>query len=360
MKLSPTFLLLHASSAMAYMHGGAMVARHVKMHARTPLAVRMSSTPASDSLFKDWKATTTFFFPGQGAQYVGMAGKLVAEVPKAKELFQQANDILGYDLLKLCVEGPKDRLDSTVISQPAIYVASLAAVEKLRMQSGQAAVDKATVAAGLSLGEYTALSFAGAMSFEDGLRLVKARGEAMQAASEAAQSGMVSVIGLDSDVVERLCARTREVTGEQIQVANFLCPGNYAVSGSKKACAHLASIAKPEFKARMTVPLAVAGAFHTEFMSPAVDRLKEALSRVEIKAPRIPVVSNVDAEAHSDPAVIKSILTRQVTSPVLWEKTIGTMMARGYKEGYELGPGKVIAGIVKRISKDAALTNVEA
>ena len=139
----------------------------------------MSAT--SDTLFKDWKATTTFLFPGQGAQYVGMAGKLVAEVPKAKEMFQQASEVLGYDLLKLCLEGPKDKLDSTVISQPAIYVASLAAVEKLRNDAGQGVIDQATVAAGLSLGEYTALSFAGAISFEDGLRIVKTRGEAMQA-----------------------------------------------------------------------------------------------------------------------------------------------------------------------------------
>jgi [acyl-carrier-protein] S-malonyltransferase len=167
----------------------------------------------SDTLFKDWKATNTFLFPGQGAQYVGMAGKLVAEVPKAKEMFQQASEVLGYDLLKLCLEGPKDKLDSTVISQPAIYVASLAAVEKLRNDAGQAVIDKATVAAGLSLGEYTALSFAGALSFEDGLRIVKTRGEAMQAASEAAESGMVSVIGLDIETVEKLCARTRELTG---------------------------------------------------------------------------------------------------------------------------------------------------
>jgi len=318
----------------------------------------MSAT--SDTLFKDWKATNTFLFPGQGAQYIGMAGKLVAEVPKAKEMFQQASEVLGYDLLKLCLEGPKDKLDSTVISQPAIYVASLAAVEKLRSDAGQAVIDSATVAAGLSLGEYTALSFAGAISFEDGLRIVKTRGEAMQAASEAAESGMVSVIGLDSDTVEKLCARTRELTGQQIQIANFLCPGNYAVSGSKAACAKLAEIAKPEFKARMTVPLAVAGAFHTDFMSPAVERLADILSRVEIKVPRIPVVSNVDAEAHSDPAVIKAILTRQVTSPVLWERTISSAMARGYTQGYELGPGKVVAGIVKRINKEAALTNVEA
>ena len=146
---------------------------------------------ASDTLFKDWKATNAFLVPGQGAQYVGMAGKLVAEVPKAKEMFQQASEVLGYDLLKLCLEGPKDKLDSTVISQPAIYVASLAAVEKLRNDAGQAVIDKATVAAGLSLGEYTALSFAGAISFEDGLRIVKTRGEAMQVGGGACACGLL-------------------------------------------------------------------------------------------------------------------------------------------------------------------------
>lgn len=329
---------------------------------RDARATRRSATSLamSDNDFKDWKATTAFLFPGQGAQYVGMAGQLVKDVPKAKEMFDTASDVLGYDLLKMCLEGPKEKLDSTVISQPAIYVASLAAVEKLRMEAGQEAIDKATVAAGLSLGEYTALSFAGAISFEDGLKIVKVRGEAMQAASEASESGMVSVIGLDSNVVEELCAKASELSGEKIQIANFLCPGNYAVSGAKSACSKVAEIAKPDFKARMTVPLAVAGAFHTDFMAPAVASLAQVLDEVEIKKPRIPVISNVDAEAHSDPKVIKEILTKQVTSPVMWEKTMALMMERGYEQGYELGPGKVVAGIIKRVNKAAALENIEA
>jgi [acyl-carrier-protein] S-malonyltransferase len=213
MKSWRTLMLVQASTAMAFVlqpstHTARLVGR---VGSRRNLA---TTRMMSDTEFKDWKASTAFFFPGQGAQYVGMAGKLVAEVPKAKQMYQQASEILGYDLLKLSLEGPKDKLDSTVISQPAIYVASLAAVEKLRADAGQAAIDKATVAAGLSLGEYTALSFAGALRFEDGLRIVKTRGEAMQAASEAAESGMVSVIGLDIETVEKLCARTRELTGD--------------------------------------------------------------------------------------------------------------------------------------------------
>uniref|UniRef100_A0A7S4NF48 Malonyl-CoA:ACP transacylase (MAT) domain-containing protein n=2 Tax=Guillardia theta TaxID=55529 RepID=A0A7S4NF48_GUITH len=327
---------------------------------RTKMTAAQSESKQSDTEFSDWKATTAFLFPGQGAQYLGMAGDLVKDVPKAKEMFEQASDVLGYDLLKLCLEGPKEKLDSTVISQPAIYVASLAAVEKLRMEAGQEAIDRATVAAGLSLGEYTALSFAGALSFEDGLKIVKVRGEAMQAASEASESGMVSVIGLDSDTVKKLCEKASELSGEKIQIANYLCSGNYAVSGAKSACAKVSEIAKPEFKARMTVPLAVAGAFHTDFMMPAVSKLSDVLATVEIKKPRIPVISNVDAMPHSCPTTIKNILTRQVTSPVLWENTIAAMMDRGFEQGYELGPGKVVAGIVKRINKNANMINVEA
>eukprot|EP00287_Rhodomonas_sp_CCMP768_P012618 CAMPEP_0196716682 /NCGR_PEP_ID=MMETSP1091-20130531/92_1 /TAXON_ID=302021 /ORGANISM="Rhodomonas sp., Strain CCMP768" /LENGTH=346 /DNA_ID=CAMNT_0042056803 /DNA_START=105 /DNA_END=1145 /DNA_ORIENTATION=+ len=331
------------------------VSRHISSRAGSSTALRMS-----DDDFKDWKATNAFLFPGQGAQYVGMAGTLVEEVPKAKELFDEASEVLGYDLLDMCLNGPKEKLDSTVISQPAIYVSSLAAVEKLKMESGQEVLDKATCAAGLSLGEYTALCFGGAITFSDGLKVVKVRGQAMQAASEAAESGMVSVIGLDTEKVDALCKKASELSGEKIQIANYLCPGNYAVSGAKSACAKVAEIAKPEFKARMTVPLAVAGAFHTDFMGSAVEELTEVLATIDVKKPRIPIISNVDAQPHSDPKVIKEILTRQVTSPVMWEKTISEMMDRGFEQGYELGPGKVVAGIVKRINKEANLINIEA
>jgi [acyl-carrier-protein] S-malonyltransferase len=222
-----------------------------------------SSLSASDSDFDDFSAKTAFMFPGQGAQFVGMCGDVVKDVPAAKALFDEASEILGYDLLEICTEGPKEKLDSTVISQPAIFVASMAAVEKLKQEKGQEALDAATVAMGLSLGEYSALCFAGAISFADGVKITKARGEAMQAASDAVDTGMVSVIGLDSDKVKELCAMASDKSGEKIQIANYLCKGNYAVSGSSKACDAVAELAKPEFKARMTVKLAVAGAFHT-------------------------------------------------------------------------------------------------
>jgi len=302
-----------------------------------------------------------FFFPGQGAQAIGMCQQVCQDVAAAKQLFERAGDVLGYDLLDACVNGPEERLNSTVVSQPALFVASLAAVEQLRSQEGgQAVIDSVDVAAGLSLGEYTALCFAGAIGFEDGLRVVKARGEAMQAAADARPTAMCSVIGLPSAKVSELCEAASASAGpdEHVQVANYLCKGNYAVSGSVKAIEALEAKAKPEFKARMTVRLAVAGAFHTKYMDSAVQKLSDVLAVTEVKPPRIPVYSNVDAAAHSDPEVIKAILARQVTSPVLWENTLGSLLAAGLAESYELGPGKVIAGIMKRTDKKHPITNI--
>ncbi|CAM8952618.1 unnamed protein product [Rhodiola kirilowii] len=331
-----------------------------------------------DALFSDYKPNVAFLFPGQGAQAVGM-GSEAKTVPAAAKLFEKANDILGYgpyfqgfnfqvilfprfDLLDVCLNGPKDRLNSTVISQPAIYVTSLAAVELLRArEGGQSIIDSVDVTCGLSLGEYTALAFAEAFSFEDGLKLVKLRGEAMQDASDAAQSAMVSVIGLDSEKVQLLCDAANEEVDEanRVQIANYLCTGNYAVSGGVKGIEAVEAKAK-SFKARMTVRLAVAGAFHTRFMEPAVSRLEAALAATNIRTPRIPVISNVDAQPHSDPESIKKILARQATSPVQWESTVKTLLDKGLQKSYELGPGKVIAGIVKRMNKTAEIENIGA
>lgn len=319
-----------------------------------------SDVKVSDNDFNDFTSKLTFMFPGQGAQNVGMCKEVVNDVPKAKELFDKASEILGYDLLQVCTEGPKEKLDSTVVSQPAIFVASMAAVEKLRAsENGQDLIDQATCSLGLSLGEYSALCFSGAISFEDGVRITKARGEAMQAASDAIDTGMVSIIGLDKDKVADLCKMASEKSGESIQIANFLCNGNYAVSGTTAACTAVTELAKPEFKARMTVKLAVAGAFHTNFMSPAVSALKEILDTITISKPRIPVICNVDAKPHSDPAVIKSLLATQVTSPVLWENSMDLVLSKGFEQAYELGPGKVTTGILKRFDKSAPATNIE-
>ncbi|XP_071720263.1 uncharacterized protein [Rutidosis leptorrhynchoides] len=320
-----------------------------------------STTVVDDALFSDYKPTNAFLFPGQGAQAVGM-GQEAQKVPAAAELYAKANEILGFDILDVCINGPKEKLDSTVLSQPAIYVTSLAAVEILRArEGGQQIIDSVDVTCGLSLGEYTALAFAGAFSFEDGLKLVKLRGQAMQEAADAAKGAMVSIIGLDSDKVQLLCdAANQEVEeDEKVQIANFLCPGNYAVSGGVKGIEAVEAKAK-SFKARMAVRLAVAGAFHTKAMNPALAQLESALAATQIRTPRIPVVSNVDAQPHADPDTIKKILARQVTSPVQWETTVKTLLSRGLVKSYELGPGKVIAGIVKRMDKISPIENINA
>jgi [acyl-carrier-protein] S-malonyltransferase len=352
--------LRHAAAFQHAASSPTFAARRGLLRMATEAATSSSSSSAtSDGDFDDFSSKVAFMFPGQGAQFVGMCDEVCKTVPAAKALFDEASSILGYDLLELCTSGPKEKLDSTVVSQPAIFVASMAAVEKMRMEQGQEAIDAATVAMGLSLGEYSALCFAGAISFADGVKVTKARGEAMQAASDAIDTGMVSVIGLSRDVVEELCKAASEQSGEKVQIANLLCNGNYAVSGHMKACDKLAEIAKPDFKARMTVKLSVAGAFHTDFMAPAVDSLKSVLSAIEVKKPRIPVVSNVDAMPHSDPTTIKELLAKQVTSPVLFEDSVAELMKHDFGRAVELGPGKVIAGVLKRIDKTAECSNVE-
>lgn len=292
-------------------------------------------------------------FPGQGAQHVGMGRKLTAQYPKARELYERAEPILGFDLAKLCFDGPAAELDSTIISQPAIFVASLAALEKLRADSPEVVLG-CEIAAGLSLGEYTALVFANAMSFEDGLRVVKRRGEAMQAAADATPSGMVSMLLLDRTQVEQIC---QEASAHgPIQIANYLCPGNLVISGENAACERAAELAAAA--GGKAIPLAVAGAFHTNIMRPADDALAEILSEVEIRSPEIPVVSNVDARTHSDPDEIRQLLIRQVVNPVRWEDSVNLMLAEGCTDFYEVGPGKVLKGLLKRISRKAACTTI--
>jgi [acyl-carrier-protein] S-malonyltransferase len=300
---------------------------------------------------------TAFLFPGQGAQSVGMGAALAANLPAARQLFDRAADILGYDLLALCTHGPEEKLNSTVHSQPALFVCSLAALEQLKHDSPQTVADCA-ITAGLSLGEYTALVFAGAMNFDAGLRLVQERGSAMQAASDASPSGMVSILGLERDKVTDLCNHARE--GDVLQIANFLCPGNIVVSGGKEACARVAAMAEGA-GAMKTIPLAVAGAFHTPLMQPAVERLTAALKNVEIRPPRIPVVSNVDARTHTDAEEIRSLLVLQVVSPVLWEDTMRSLLAdHAVEKCYEIGPGRVLAGLLKRIERKFPCENIAA
>lgn len=292
-------------------------------------------------------------FPGQGAQHVGMGKAIVEKSAAARALFDQANQILGYDLAKLCFEGPEEKLNTTEVSQPAIYVTSLACLEVLKAEQ-PGVIEKCTLTAGLSLGEYTALVFAGAMSFADGLRVVKKRGEAMQAASDATPSGMVSILLLDRDKVLELCQQASDAG--QIQIANNLCPGNIVVSGAKAACEKIAAIT-PDAGGR-ALPLTVAGAFHTSIMKPADEQLAAALASVELHSPRIPVVSNVDAKPHTDPAEIREILVKQVLNPVMWEDSMRYLMSNGITQMYEIGPGKVLKGLMKRIDRKFEVTTI--
>lgn len=312
------------------------------------------SAPASDAT-DDSGVATALLFPGQGAQTVGMGAAAAAELPAAKTLFDRASETLGYDLLGLCTDGPAEQLDATVHSQPAIYIASLAALERLK-ESNSTAIDACRVAAGLSLGEYTALTFAGVLSVDDGLRVVAERGAAMQDAAEASPSGMVSVLGMEVVDVERLCDEARG--DDTLEVANLLCPGNTVVSGSTSACERLVPLAEAAGAMRV-VPLAVAGAFHTPLMQSAVDRLRAVLDDVELQPPRVPVLSNVDAAAHSDPDEIRELLVRQVVSPVLWEASVREVLTRGVATCYEVGPGRVLRGLLKRIDRKAACESVE-
>jgi len=300
-------------------------------------------------------AQIAFLFPGQGAQTVGMGKPLCESLPAARKLFDEAAQILGYDLADICFNGPAEKLNSTVISQPALFVASLTALESLKI-SEPATVEACAATAGLSLGEYTALVFAGAMSFADGLRLVQKRGEAMQAASDATPSGMFSVIGLDQAKVEEICAAGR--AHGTLEIANLLCPGNTVLSGSMAACDAVEKLAA-EMGSR-AIRLAVAGAFHTNLMKPADEKLATALADITLQTPRIPVWSNVDAQPHSDPGEIRSLLIRQVLHPVLWEQTMRHLLAAGFDKFYEIGPGRVLAGLLKRVQRKADCTNISA
>lgn len=296
----------------------------------------------------DAAPTTAVLFPGQGAQFVGMVGEWCEACPRGRELFTRASSLLGYDLESICRDGPRERLDTTAVSQPAILVTSLAALEWLRDRP-ESPLGRVSMTAGLSLGEYTALVFAEAMTFEAALRVVAERGRAMQDCAEARPGGMVAVLGMDRRQLADLCDSVRG-DGEELSIANVLCPGNVVVSGSRAACDRLAEAAVVA-GAMKCVRLEVAGAFHTPLMQPAVERLSAILADTQIRPPRIPVVSNVDALPHDDPAEIRSLLARQVCGVVEWERSIGFMLQGGLAEAWEVGPGRVLRGLLKRINR---------
>jgi [acyl-carrier-protein] S-malonyltransferase len=297
---------------------------------------------------------TAFLFPGQGAQAVGMGKDIVGSFPAAAALYKKANEIVGYDLQDICFNGPQEKLDNTTISQPAIFVTSAALLEVFQ-QSAPGAKITADVTAGLSLGEYTALYAAGAVSFEDGLKLVQKRGNAMQAAADSSQGSMVSILGLDEEKVRQLCAKAAD--GELLVPANFNCPGQIVLSGTKSACERAEKLAA-EFGAIKAVVLRVAGAFHSEMMSPAAEALKQALAQTNIASPAIQVIANISAQYYASGDQIRDGLTKQLVQPILWQNCMEKLLADGIETFYEIGPGRVLTGLMRKINRKATIINI--
>ncbi len=291
---------------------------------------------------------TALLFAGQGAQTVGMGKDLAEKFPSARAWFDRANAALGYDLAKICFDGPEAELTKTENAQPGIFLVSWVCFELLKEQFPNLKFD---ATAGLSLGEFTALTAAGAMSFEDGLRVVRQRGKFMQEACDATRGGMAAIIGLDE-------APTREVCAEAgVVLANLNCPGQLVISGEAEKIAKAVELAKAK-GAKRAIPLPVAGAYHSPLMASAQPKLQNELAKIKISAPSVPVISNVTAQPHGDAKEISARLIEQVTSSVLWENSMRYLLAQGFTRFIELGPGTALSGFMKRIDKNAQMLNV--
>lgn len=283
-----------------------------------------------------------YVFPGQGAQFVGMGKDIYETNPKAKELFDKANDILGYRITDIMFNGTDGDLKQTRVTQPAVFLHSV--ISALCMEDF-----RPDMVAGHSLGEFSALVAAGALTFEDGLRLVYARAMAMQKACEAAPSTMAAVIGMADDVIEKICAEVSK-EGRVVVPANYNSPGQVVISGNveavKEACAKL-----KEAGVKRALPLAVGGAFHSPLMEPARIELAAAIEKAPVSKPICPVYQNVDALPHTDPLEIKDNLLKQLTAPVRWTQSVINMINDGMTDFVECGPGQVLTGLIGRIQK---------
>ncbi|HTS20082.1 MAG TPA: ACP S-malonyltransferase [Verrucomicrobiae bacterium] len=291
---------------------------------------------------------TALLFAGQGSQAVGMGRDLCEKYEVSRRLFSRANEVLGRDIQKICFEGPEDVLTKTDNAQPAIFLTSLACMDALRFLVPELVFD---ATAGLSLGEFTALTAAGAVGFDDGLRMVQMRGRFMQEACDSTNGGMASILNLDDTILAEVC---REA---DVDIANMNCPGQTVISGDKDKIGKAVELAKAR-GAKRAIPLVVAGAYHSRLMESAKTKVANALAGLPMQLPRVPVVSNVTARPAGGVAEIKELLVRQVTSSVRWSESMQWLVSEGFTRFIELGPGNVLGGLMKRITKDVEMMSV--